>query len=114
MEEHNSVISPTIEKDSLILLSGATAFLAGHIANQFLKDGYRIRGTVRSLGKIQWFQDFCDANYGKGRFEAVEVKDMAVEGAFDEAIKGVSGVCHTASVTSFSGKPEEVIPATVC
>ena len=114
MEEHNSIINPTIEKGSLVLVTGVSGFIAGHIANQFLSDGYNVRGTVRSLDKIQWLQQLFDEKYGKGRFEAVEVRDMVDEGAFDEAVKGVSGICHTASVMTFSDKPDEVIPPVVC
>ena len=113
MEEHNSIITPTIEKGSLVLVTGVTSYIGGHIANQFLLDGYNVRGTVRSLDKIRWLQEMSDVNYGKGRFEAVEVLDMTAEGAFDEAVKGVSGICHVASVTTFSDKPDEVIPPTV-
>ena len=39
---------------------------------------------------------------------------MVDEGAFDDAVKGVSGICHTASVMTFSDKPDEVIPPVVC
>ena len=113
MEEHHSVITPTIGKGALVLVVGASSFIGGHIANQFLIDGYNVRGTVRSLDKIRWLQEISDKNYGDGRFEAVEVPDMTADGAFDEAVKGVSGICHVASVTTFSDKPDEVIPPTV-
>lgn len=108
MEEHNSVLSATIEKGALILVTGCNSYLGSAIANQFLIDGYNVRGTVRSLHKIKWLQDHCDKKYGEGRFEAVEVKDMKDEAAFDVAVRGVSGICHTASVTSFSANPDEV------
>lgn len=113
MEEHNSVITPTIEKGSLVLVTGVSSYIGGHIANQFLQDGYRVRGAFRTLDKVRWMQELFDREYGKSKFEAVEVRDMTANGAFDEAVKGVSGICHVASVTTFSDKPDEVIPPTV-
>lgn len=38
---------------------------------------------------------------------------MMDEGAFDEAVKGVSGVCHMANVMTFSDKYDEVVPVVV-
>ena len=90
-----------------------TGFIASHTADQFLHDGYRVRGTVRSLDKAQWLYRLFDDKYGKGKFEAVEVSDMMAQGAFDDAVKGVGGICHMASVMTFSDKPDEVIPIVV-
>lgn len=114
MEEHHSVISPVIEKGSLVLVTGVSGYIAGHIADQFLEAGYNVRGTVRSLDKIDWQFKLFDEKYGKGRFEAVEVHDMMADNAFDEAVKGVSGICHTASIMTFSANPDEVILPAVC
>ena len=109
----NSIIMSPIEKGSLVLVTGVSGFIAGHTANQFLEAGYRVRGTVRSLDKADWLYKLFDGKYGKGKFEAVVVQDMMAEGAFDEAVKGVSGICHMASVMTFSDKPDEVIPPVV-
>ena len=35
--------------DDLVLVSGASGFLASHIVKQLQEQGYRVRGTVRSL-----------------------------------------------------------------
>lgn len=113
MEQHNSIIMSTIEKGSLVLVTGVSGFVASHTALQFLEAGYKVRGTVRSLDKADWLYKLFDEKYGKGKFEAVVVPDMIVDGAFDEAVKGVSGVCHMASVMTFSDKPDEVIPTVV-
>ena len=114
MEEHHSVITPVIEKGSLVLVTGVSGYIASHIVDQFLEAGYNVRGTVRSLDKIDWQFKLFDEKYGKGRFEAVEVPDMTADNAFDEAVKGVSGICHTASIMTFSDKFEEVVPPAVC
>ena len=34
-----------------VLVTGISGFLAGHIAVQLLQQGYRVRGTVRTVAK---------------------------------------------------------------
>lgn len=72
-----------------------------------------MRGTVRSKAKADWLYELFDAKYGKGKFEHIVVEDMMADGAFDEAVKGVAGVCHMANVMTFSDKYDEVVPVTV-
>jgi nucleoside-diphosphate-sugar epimerase len=38
-----------ITDDDLILVTGATGYIACHIIKQLLDKGYRVRGTVRSI-----------------------------------------------------------------
>lgn len=35
----------------LVLVTGATGFIAGHVINESLEHGYRVRGTVRDVTK---------------------------------------------------------------
>ena len=107
MEQANSLIMSTIAKGSIVLVTGANGFIGAHVADQVLQAGYTVRGTVRSKEKANWLYERFDANYGKGKFEAVEVPDMVAEGAFDEAVKGVSGIIHLASIVTFSDNPDE-------
>ncbi|KAJ7615597.1 hypothetical protein DFH06DRAFT_1343565 [Mycena polygramma] len=69
--------------------------------------------TSRSADKSKWLSELFDKKYGPGRFEAVAVPDMVADGAFHEAVEGVSGICHLASVITFSDKVDEVVPPTV-
>ena len=80
---------PAIEYGSLVLVTGANGFIGSHVADQLIQAGYRVRGTSRDTTKTQWIKELFDKKYGEGKFEAVVVKDMAVEGAFDEACKGI-------------------------
>lgn len=34
---------------SLVLVTGATGFVANHVIKKLLEDGHKVRGTVRSL-----------------------------------------------------------------
>jgi hypothetical protein len=55
-----------------------------------LEAGYRVRGTVRNITKIQGLAALWEKKFGAGRFEVANVTDMSEEGAFDEAMKGNS------------------------
>ncbi|KAK7419023.1 hypothetical protein QQX98_003525 [Neonectria punicea] len=99
-----------VPKGATVLVTGANGLLGSHIADQFLEYGYNVRGTVRDTEKNAWLVDVFEKNHGPGRFELHRVADMAAEGAFDEAIKGVSIVAHTASIMSLNPDPNKVIP----
>ncbi|KAI1200476.1 aldehyde reductase [Nemania serpens] len=104
---------PVIPKGSTVLITGVNGFIASNIADQFLKFGYKVRGTTRSPEKNTWLSDLFSRKYGEGKFEFVAVPDMAADGAFDEAVKGVSAVLHTATIFTMNPNPHEVIPDTV-
>ncbi|KAH8651761.1 hypothetical protein BGZ61DRAFT_541944 [Ilyonectria robusta] len=99
-----------VPKGSAVLVTGANGLLGSHIADQFLTYGYKVRGTVRDLEKSSWLVDVFEKNYGKGSFELFKVPDMAVESAYNEAVKGISIVAHSASTLTFDHNPHNVIP----
>ena len=81
--------------DETILVTGATGYLAGHIIKSFLEAGYKVRGTIRSdsgIPKIKAAQGDLSKN-----LSFVTVTDIATPHAFDEAVKGVSGIIATAN-----------------
>ncbi|KZT51580.1 NAD(P)-binding protein [Calocera cornea HHB12733] len=86
---------PIVLPPSTVLVTGANGFLALHIVKQLLEQGYMVRGTVRSSSKGEWIKNKF-ANFGD-KFEYSVVEDITEEGAFDEAIRGVDAVLHTAS-----------------
>ncbi|KAK4051516.1 hypothetical protein OIO90_004730 [Microbotryomycetes sp. JL221] len=91
---------PAVPKNSTILLTGASGYLAAHVGRQLLQAGYTVRGTVRSDSKGQYLKNLYEAE-GLTKFEYVIVEDVEPEGAFDEAVKGVDGIAHTASPFHF-------------
>ncbi|KZT50818.1 NAD(P)-binding protein [Calocera cornea HHB12733] len=86
---------PIVLPPSTVLVTGANGFLAVHLITELLEQGYTVRGTVRSLSKGEWIKNKF-ASFGE-KFEYLVVEDITKEGAFDEAIKGVDAVLHTAS-----------------
>ncbi|KAH6974425.1 hypothetical protein BKA56DRAFT_634334 [Ilyonectria sp. MPI-CAGE-AT-0026] len=105
-----SIDNPAIPRGATVLVTGANGLLGSHIADQFLEYGYNVRGTVRDTEKNAWLAQLFEKNHGPGRFELFKVADMTAEGAYNEAVKGVSVVAHTASVMSLDADPNKVIP----
>ena len=83
----------------LILLTGASGFVAAHILNSLLRYGYDVRGTVRSESAANRVRkSHGHLLEGKqSRLTFAIVSDVASSGAFNDAVKDVDGVIHTAS-----------------
>lgn len=102
-----------IPEGSLVVVSGVNGFIAGHVVDQLLLAGYRVRGTVRNAKRASWVGEYFGDKYGAGKLELIEVPEMAKTGAFDEAVKGASGFIHTATPVMVSYDPNEGIPIVV-
>jgi nucleoside-diphosphate-sugar epimerase len=103
----------TIEKGDLVLVTGVSGYIGSHVAEELVAAGYNVRGTSRTSTKAQWLVDYLDKKFGSGKIEIVEVPDMIKEGAYDDAVIGVSGVVHLASVVTFGTDPTEVVEPSV-
>lgn len=79
----------------LVLVTGGTGFVAAHVLQSFLSRGYHVRTTVRSEDKAEQVRN-SHRRYAPFLSFAI-VQDITTPGAFDEAVKGVDGVIHTAS-----------------
>ena len=102
-----------IPEGSLILVSGVNGFIASHVADQLLRAGYRVRGTVRSLQRGGWVKDHFASKYGADKIELVEVPNMGDASAFDEAMHGAAGAIHVATPVMQSLDPNEAVPTVV-
>ncbi|KAJ7436322.1 D-lactaldehyde dehydrogenase [Mycena latifolia] len=91
-----------------VLVSGASGFVATWVVRSLLEEGFAVRGAVRTESKGTHLQDMF-TSYGN-KFELIVVPDMTQEGAFDEAVKGVDAIEHTASPTE---DPETLIPGAI-
>ncbi|KJA19744.1 hypothetical protein HYPSUDRAFT_204330 [Hypholoma sublateritium FD-334 SS-4] len=100
---------PTISKGDKVLVSGANGYLAMWVVRTFLERDYVVRGTVRNDAKAKFVKAYFSAlGYGD-RFETVLVGDITKEGAFDDAVKGVDAIAHTASPFHVNSKtPDEL------
>lgn len=111
-----------------LLITGINGYIASVLGQLVLSKGYSLRGTTRRAASAEPLLSGPYAAY-KDRVEIFEVSDMTVDGAFDEAAKGlppsfsslghmltypgVDGIFHTASPIDFSLDTFEkmVVPA---
>lgn len=109
----SSVTSPKADlafpKQSLILVTGASGYIASHIIREAIDLGYQVRGTVRSKDKAAKVEEY----FNSAAFSAWIVEDLADPDSVDEAVKDCVGIIHTASVTNLSPDPTMVIAPTV-
>jgi len=109
-----SSLATTVPTGSWVLVTGASGFLASHVILQFLNRGFRVRGTVRDVRQCSWLLEGRFKTYAEnGALKLVAVPDLSVDGAYDEAIKGVAAILHIAYVTRIVPDPNEVITPTV-
>ncbi|KAF9560631.1 NAD-P-binding protein [Agrocybe pediades] len=95
-----------------ILVTGANGFVALWVVRVLLEQGFTVRGTVRSENKGRHLDELF-GSYGD-KFEWVVVEDIVKEGAFDEAVKGVHAIEHTAApISSTSDDPDEYLKPSV-
>lgn len=82
----------------LVLLSGASGFIAKHVALKLLNAGYPVRGTVRRLDRGDEVRKALAPHLRPGADEMTFVQaDLENDAGWNEAMVGVSAVVHTAS-----------------
>lgn len=81
----------------LVLVTGATGYIAGHCIRELMEHGYRVRGTVRSLAdasKTEHLRRMASALGGS--LELVEA-NLTSDAGWREAVAGCTYVQHVAS-----------------
>ena len=81
----------------LILVTGASGYIATHVVQQLQQQGYRVRGTVRSLQnatKVAPLRELCPGS--KYPIELVEA-DLMKPDSWPLAVKDCHYVMHVAS-----------------
>lgn len=82
--------------DVQVTVTGATGFIALHCIGQLLAAGYRVRGTVRSLGRVEEVRRALAGASGLDRLTCC-VASLTEDAGWDEAMAGSRFVLHTAS-----------------
>lgn len=77
-----------LPKGSWILVTGANGYVASHVVNQFLRLGYKVKGTVRDSKKSSWVGKYFSDKYGAENFELVEIKDLTDPELLKKALEG--------------------------
>jgi nucleoside-diphosphate-sugar epimerase len=89
-----SLMTDGRSREPKVLVTGISGFLGGHVAQQLLQQGYRVRGTIRQMTK---------ASTVMSRFKPFEEKLSLVEAdldrdkGWDNAVSGCDYAIHTAS-----------------
>ncbi|ORY78222.1 hypothetical protein BCR37DRAFT_350585 [Protomyces lactucae-debilis] len=91
----------SVQPGSLVLVTGATGYIAAHVCQQLLEKGYKVRGTARDLTseKSTHLKDLFKQHGDK--FELVQAEDLEIDGVFDDAVQDVDAVLHIASPFHF-------------
>lgn len=83
---------------------GGSGFIATHVLNVLLEHGHSVVTTVRSKAKAEAIKN-AHPDVNKERLDFFIVEDIAVEGAFDEAVISnppFEAVIHTSSPYHFN------------
>ena len=99
-----------------VLVSGGSGYLASHIIQQLLVEGYTVHTTVRDKSKTEKYSHLTDlANNSKGEIVIFEA-DLLKPGSFGEAMRDCSHVFHTASpfkIEKIKNPQEELVDPAV-
>lgn len=99
----------------IVLCTGVSGFLGGHVACQLLAAGYRVRGSVRRIAQASKVKASLDrAGADSSRLEFVELELLEDQG-WSEAAQGCDHVVHTASpfVLTMPKNPDDLITPAV-
>lgn len=81
----------------LVVVTGISGFLGGHVGLELLKRGYRVRGSVRDLGRAEKVKaTLARAGGDVSRLELVGL-DLNADAGWGEALRGARYLQHTAS-----------------
>lgn len=96
----------------LILITGASGHVGFRTLAIALERGHRVRVALRSEKRFDAIKSSLKEHYpelDRSKVDYVEVPELTAEGAYDNAVKGVSGVIHIASPITTGGvtQPDE-------
>jgi len=94
--------------NALVLVTGVSGFIAKHCAVELLNAGYRVRGTIRSLGRAAQVEDTLARHADASRLEFAET-DLESDAGWNEALAGCTSVLHVASPFPASQPKDEQV-----
>lgn len=105
-----------MNKNTPILVTGATGYVAGWIIERLLMQGYIVHATVRDPSKKEKLQHLTEiAKKSSGQIYFFKA-DLLTPHAFDEAMKACEIVIHTASpfvISNYKDAVKDIIEPAV-
>ena len=98
----------------LVVLTGISGFLGGHVGLELLKQGYAVRGSVRDLSRADKVRATLKANGADTTQLEFVALDLTSDAGWTEAMRGARYLQHTASpfVTRMpKDRDELIVPA---
>ncbi|RDL49231.1 hypothetical protein BLJAPNOD_00328 [Ensifer sp. M14] len=91
-------LAETKGREDTVLVTGIGGFLASHVGLQLLKHGYRVRGSLRNMGKCEAIRSQLGAQ-APGELQRLGFvqADLDSDEGWREAVEGCRYVIHTAS-----------------
>lgn len=89
-----------MQKDSLVLVTGATGFVGSYLVRALVQQGWKVRALRRKSSRLDLLGDWANQ-------VAWAEADITDTGALEDAFQGVTHVCHTAAMVSFHPKDTE-------
>ena len=93
------------KKFPYVLITGCTGFLGRQVTQEFLSRGYHVRGTTRS--SKDKYQSILD-DFSAGDAFELRTLDLNSDDGWNEAMKGMDAVIHTASPFSAHEPKDEM------
>lgn len=96
-----------------MLVTGATGFIGAHVVDVLLEKGLRVRGTTRSAAKGQAMIEARPEHKSKLEFIQIgDFSDAQGDQLFHEAVQGIDGIIHVASVSPHKTTQDHQLSAT--
>src|SRR5262249_37324141 len=86
-----------------VLVTGGTGYVAGWCVAELLRQGYRVRSTIRSPHRYQAVLDAVSSVVDSENRLSFAVADLTSDDGWDAAVAGVDYVLHVASPLSDTG-----------
>jgi nucleoside-diphosphate-sugar epimerase len=91
-----------------VLITGISGFIANHCAVELLNAGYRVRGSLRSLGRAGQVKGTLAKHADVTNLELAEA-DLESDTGWDKALAGCAHALHVASPFSVSQPEDEQV-----
>ncbi|GAB7356230.1 hypothetical protein MBLNU459_g7049t1 [Dothideomycetes sp. NU459] len=97
---------PSVQSGATVLVTGANGFIAAHCIRKLLADGFKVRGTVRSMGKAAAVvAAHSESLAAASKLDIVQVADLCDEAQWSAVLPGCDAVLHLASTFRYDVAP---------